>query len=127
MAYNCVNLIYLILLLVFAWQIDASREACCLPSADFSAGGQKSKRHYGGSGADEEGQKYGGGGDGGGSDEQGRERRGGGAALAAAGEEAGSHLNGKTWPAWGRSSFAGWPAYLRVAIPSLAMMCADWW
>ncbi|GAX79083.1 hypothetical protein CEUSTIGMA_g6523.t1 [Chlamydomonas eustigma] len=33
----------------------------------------------------------------------------------------------KTWPSWSRSSFSGWGQYLKVALPSLAMICAVWW
>lgn len=34
--------------------------------------------------------------------------------------------HGRAWPAWSCNSIAGWGQFLRVALPSLAMICADW-
>ncbi|KAG1652556.1 hypothetical protein FOA52_013294 [Chlamydomonas sp. UWO 241] len=33
----------------------------------------------------------------------------------------------RTWPAWSQRSLTGWGQYLGVALPSTAMICADWW
>ena len=33
----------------------------------------------------------------------------------------------KTWGGWSRECFAEWGVYVRVAIPSMVMICLDWW
>mmetsp|Transcript_14027 Transcript_14027/g.30361 ORF Transcript_14027/g.30361 Transcript_14027/m.30361 type:complete len:522 (-) Transcript_14027:229-1794(-) len=33
----------------------------------------------------------------------------------------------RTWHSWSQASLQGWGQYLRVAVPSTAMICADWW
>ncbi|GAX79084.1 hypothetical protein CEUSTIGMA_g6524.t1 [Chlamydomonas eustigma] len=33
----------------------------------------------------------------------------------------------KTWPSWSLDCLKGWDQYLRVSLPSMAMVCASWW
>jgi MATE family multidrug resistance protein len=33
----------------------------------------------------------------------------------------------KTWPSWSWDSLRGWDQYLKVSMPSMAMVCASWW
>lgn len=33
----------------------------------------------------------------------------------------------KTWAGWSRECWAEWGMYIRVAIPSMVMICLDWW
>ncbi|KAK9806774.1 hypothetical protein WJX72_002374 [[Myrmecia] bisecta] len=33
----------------------------------------------------------------------------------------------RTWLGWSRAAWSGWGHYLHVALPSLAMICLDWW
>lgn len=33
----------------------------------------------------------------------------------------------KTWHGWTREAFSDWGIYIRVAIPSMVMICLDWW
>ncbi|GAX82606.1 hypothetical protein CEUSTIGMA_g10032.t1 [Chlamydomonas eustigma] len=35
--------------------------------------------------------------------------------------------NKKTWGGWSRECFAEWGVYTRVALPSIVMICLDWW
>lgn len=33
-----------------------------------------------------------------------------------------------TWPGWRpHAALRGWPVYLRYALPSVAMLCTEWW
>ncbi|PSC71531.1 MATE efflux family [Micractinium conductrix] len=32
-----------------------------------------------------------------------------------------------TWHGWSRDALRGWRAYLRFALPSVAMICSEWW
>jgi len=31
------------------------------------------------------------------------------------------------WGGWTRDSLTGWPAFLKLAIPGVAMVCSEWW
>jgi hypothetical protein len=33
----------------------------------------------------------------------------------------------KTWTGWSRECLSDWGVYIRVAIPSMVMICLDWW
>ena len=33
----------------------------------------------------------------------------------------------KTWGGWSRECFHEWGVYIRVALPSMVMICLDWW
>ncbi|KAL4442008.1 hypothetical protein ABPG77_011269, partial [Micractinium sp. CCAP 211/92] len=32
-----------------------------------------------------------------------------------------------TWHGWSMDALRGWPAYLRFGVPSVAMICCEWW
>ncbi|KAL4443788.1 hypothetical protein ABPG75_011525 [Micractinium tetrahymenae] len=32
-----------------------------------------------------------------------------------------------TWHGWSMDALRGWPSYLRFALPSVAMICCEWW
>jgi len=33
----------------------------------------------------------------------------------------------RTWHGWSKEAFSDWGTYIRVAIPSMVMICLDWW